>query len=356
MPDLALEIDGYDVKGWQSIQIQRSLDDAVDSFEAALTSPLSSAPPKDGRPWPGDRFRVKYDGALMITGYLDEVDESSDSSSFNLRVSGRSRAKDLVDCSALHKGAWRHMTLDEIAVSLAEPFGLTVTTDIQGLPLEKYFALADGETAFDAMDRLVRDHALRLVSLPSGDLLMTRTGLLRFPDVVIERGVNVISGGIRRSEAERHSSYIYKTQLAATDLAYGTDNSVKYEVSDAGVDRYRPLIVHAANQRGAAALKVRAEWERNTRAGRAEQLSYKVLYPGAVSRSWEMPAGKGLWAPNVVVTVRDAAHAIEGEYLVTAVTLTRSTTRTETQLELTAPEAYQPEKPPKKKKKGGTTF
>ncbi len=358
MPELLLRIDDYDVIGWQSVEVQRSLDQIADSFAVALTSPLSSRPP----PTPirqGSEVVVLYDKERVLVGYIDEVNESSNASSFSLSITGRSRSKDLVDCSALHKGAWRNMSLVDIASEIAEPFGLKVSTDLVDLPTEKLFRLQDSETAFGAIDRLVRLHALRVVSDPNGDLLLTRTGLLRFPEVVIERGVNVVEGGIRRSETERFSEYIFKASLAADDDNYGEGNAASFAVADAGVLRYRPLIVHRegiprSGPKGSKQkhdLELAAQWERNTRAGKSETLSYRVILPGAVARSWEMPRDRGLWTPNTIVGVRDASHDIDGQFLVTSVTFRRSAAGTETLLELTHPEAYEPEKPPTKKKK-----
>lgn len=366
MPEVTLDIEEHRIAGWTSVQVQRSLDQLCDTFDLALTSPLSSRPPPvDIRE--GQEVLLKYDGETMLCGYIDEVDESSNANAFNLRVSGRSKGKDLVDCSCIKKGGWKKMSVDKIAADIAGPFGLKVSTDLTDLPSVATFKLQDSETAFDAVDRLIREYAMRVVSQPNGDLLLTRTGLIRFPDVAIERGRNVIEGGIRRSENERFSQYIFKATAAADDFSYGEDNAASYAAIDEGIGRYRPLIVHrdgqARNSSGqftsqklVKELETAANWERNTRAGKSQRLTYRVLMPGSVSRSWEMPGGKGLWTPNVVVAVRDSNHAVDGMFLITSVSLTRTASGTETQLELTHPEAYEPEKPPHKKKKGGYTW
>lgn len=362
MPELALRIEDYDILGWQSCEVQLSLDDAVGSFALALTSPFSSKPPPVDV-LPGAEVKILYDGEQVLVGYIDDVDESSDAGSFNLTVTGRSRAKDLVDSSALHKGAWRNKSLLTIAAEIAEPFGVRVSTDLSDLPTERLFRLQDGETAFAAINRLVRLHALRVVSDSAGDLVLTRTGLIRFADVVIERGVNVVAGGVRRSETERFSEYIFKATLAASDDDYGEGNATSFAVVDEGMTRYRPLIVHRdglgryTGKKKSSELQEAAQWERNTRAGKSIALNYRVILPGAPERSWEMPAGAGLWTPNTIVTVRDPSHKVDGQFLVTSVTLRRSESGTETQLALTFPEAYEPEKPPtKRKKKGGMSW
>lgn len=357
MPDFALEIGEYEIVGWQTVQVQRSLDTVADSFNVALSSPYSSAATKVTIR-EGDPVKVTYDGILVLSGYIDDVDEMSDASTFTLAVAGRSRAKDLIDCSAIHKGAWRNKPVDAIIEDIAKPFGLLVATDLTDLPLERSFRLQDSETAWDAIHRLVSDYGMRVVSRPDGTLVLTRTGRRIYPDVVIERGVNIVSGGVKRSESERFSQYVFKASAAADDDNYGDAAVAQYALTDEGVGRYRPIVVHKEGKGGklTSTLKTAAAWERNTRAGKSQTLSYRVLTPGDVGRSWEMPNGHGLWAPNLVVSVRDANHLVDGMFLITSVTFNRSNAGTTTQLELTHPEAYEPEKPPKKKGKKGYTW
>lgn len=359
MPEFALQIGIYEIVGWQSVQIQRSLDTVADSFNVALSSPFSSAATQVSIR-EGDPVEVTYDGILVLSGYIDEVDENSDATTFTLAISGRSKAKDLIDCSAIHKGAWRNKPLDVIIEDIAEPFGILVATDLGlEMPIERSFRLQDGEKCWDAIERLVSDYGCRVVSRPDGTLVLTRTGRRVYPDVVIERGVNVVSGGVKRTENERYSQYIFKASAAADDANYGADAVAAFALEDEGVSRYRPLVVHKEGKGGKlqSVLKQAASWERNTRAGKAQTLSYRVLTPGDPARSWEMPNGHGLWAPNLVVAVRDPNHIVDGLFLITSVTLARSNAGTTTQLELTHPEAYEPEKPPKKKgKKKGYTW
>lgn len=347
MPELKLMVDGEEFAGWTQIQVVRSLDSLADSFDLQLVTRGSSRPPPANLA-EGDECKVLYGAETLIHGWIDEVSEPYSAASSSLSVVGRSRAGDLVDCSAVHR-PWRGASILKIASDLCDPFGIAVSSDVSDLPEEKYFKLSQGETVFAALDRLARDHGMRVVSRSDGSVLFTRTGLLRFPHVVIENGVNVVTGNFRRSAAERYSDYIFKCQLAASDAVNATDASPKYEVNDAGVTRFRPLVIERDTQRGKKALQEAAEWERNTRAGKARELSYEVLNPDDPSLSWEN--AEGLWEPNTIVTVRDPYYEIEGEFLVVEVRFTLTSGGTRTSLRLCPPEAYEPKKPPKKKTK-----
>lgn len=372
MPDLTLKIDGYDIAGWTSIQVTRSLDNLADTFDLALTTKLSSTPPPVEIE-EGGECSIHYGEELLLSGYLDVVDQSYNATSTTLSVSGRSKAGDLVDCSAvrpgkLTAGSWKNTSVLKIAQDICDPFGIKVKSDVGELGQENYFKLTEGETCFSALSRLGKDYGVRVVSAPDGTVHFTRTGLLTFPDVVIQSGKkgNVLAGGLVRDASERFSDYLFKAQVTASDEVPQTKCNRAHTAKDDGVLRYRPLLIESDEQvrnskgqftseKNKTPLQLRAEWERNTRAGKSKQLSYEVCNPKDLSLSWEM-GNHGLWEPNVIVSVLDDFLGIDGQFLIVEVTLVRDEKGTRTSLKLTAPEAYQVQFPPKKKGKKGTAW
>lgn len=372
MADLTLRIDGYDISGWTSISVFRSLDQLADTFDLALTTKISSTPPPVEIE-EGGECQIFYGEELVLSGYLDVVDQSYNSTSTSLSVSGRSRAGDLVDCSAvrpgkLTAGSWKNTSALKIAQDICDPFSIKVISDVGELAQEAFFKLQEGETCFAALSRLAKDYGLRVVSAPDGTVHFTRTGLITFADVVIQSGKkgNVIAGGLVRDASERFSDYIFKGQISPTDEVPQTQCNRAHTAKDDGVLRYRPLLIESDEQvrnikgqftseKSKTPLQLRAEFERNTRAGKSKQLSYEVCNPKDLSLSWEMGV-HGLWEPNVIVSVLDDFLGIDGQFLVTEVTLVRDETGTRTSVKLTAPEAYEVAKPPKKKAKKGTAW
>lgn len=349
--DLFLRVDGYDLEGWTSVSVSRSLDDIADSFDLELASKLSSKPPPVTI-GDGSECQIYYGDEQVLSGYIDTYNLSYDSGSTSLTVSGRSRAGDLVDCTAIKPGkktggSWKDTLGLQIAADICAPFGISVSSDVGELPKERYFKLEEGETCFSALDRLAKDSGLRVTSFPDGSIVFTRAGLLTYPKVVIQKGHNVLSGSVSFDMSERYSDYLFKGQRPASAENPGKAVNLSHLVKDDGVSRYRPLVIEQDRL-----VQRRAEWERNTRAGRARQLSYEICNPDDLSRSWEM-ADHGLWAPGAVVTVVDSFLELDDAYLVTSATFVRDNSGTRTSLKLTFPEAYQAEPPKKKKKKGG---
>lgn len=363
--DLVLRIDGADVAGWTSIQVSRTIDALADSFDLAIAT---SRLPDDAEIGEGAPCQVLFRGETLISGYLDEVDMSETADSSALTVAGRSRSGDLCDCSAVH-AAWHDTPGLQIAEDLCRRFGIRVASEIGPLPTERSFKPTEGETVFDTLLRLARGNGCRIVSYPDGSIRFTRTGVLRYPDVLIERGRNIVSSHVKRSWTERFSEYVFKAQLAASDDAFGADAAVQYSVKDEQVDRYRPFVVptdqqprdhrgrYSANpedKKPVSPLEELALWERNTRAGKSLQLEFDVRNAEDLGGSWGHRYG--IWEPNTIVGVRYPPLRIAGEFLITAVTLVRDSAGTRTALTLTHPEAYDIIAPPRKKKKRGAVL
>lgn len=369
MPDLTLRVDEYVITGWNSVQVDLSLDSLASSFSLQLTSKISSDAVDRIDIIEGLPCRITYGDEDVLSGYIDTANPSYDGKSTSFTCSGRSKAGDLVDCTAIKPGkltggSWKGTNFLKIANEICSPFGITAYCDL-GDPLEGYFKLEEGESCFDALERLGKDYGLRIVSYPDGDILFTRTGLERFPDVVITEG-KILRGSLVRSCAERFSDYVFKGQSCPSDELPGDQTNLSKLVKDDGVGRYRPLLIETDEQvrnnkgqftkdKNKTPLQLRAEWERNTRAGKSRQLSYEVVNKDDMSLSWEMRPGE-LWRPNIIVSVRDSFLGVDGQFLVTGVSLIRSSGGTQTNLSLTFPEAYETELPPKDKKKKGMSW
>jgi len=334
MPDVNLTLGSGIYGGWTTVRVVRSLEALAGSFEISLTE----REPGAVRPrtfTTGEQCTVQLDGETVITGYVDDVAPSYDAEQHTIRIAGRDRTADLVDCSAIHKpGEWRAQTLDVIVAELARPFGISVRilTDT-GKPFAR-FAIEQGETVFEAIDRLCRMRGVLATSTPGGTLVVMRaTGGARVP-VTLEKGVNVISAAGRASQRERFSQYIVKGQHPGDDL-WPTEMAahLRGTATDAGVGRYRPLLVIAEDLTTTSSAGDRAAWEANVRSARSRRPSYTV-------QGWRTADGGPLWAPGQTVRVVDDWIGLDRDMLVTGVQLDRSDAGTTTTLDLAIPGAF----------------
>lgn len=331
MRDVELIVAGKSYAGWVSMRLSRSLEQAAAAFSLSFSERWSG----QRRPIPideGEPCTIRVKDQVALTGYVDESNVDYSATEHAMAVSGRSKAGDLVDCSAVHAaGQWKNQTLLQIAQDLVQPFAISVSSDIDLSSPLPVFSLQQGETVFDALERGARMYGCLLTSGPDGAVRFTQAGK-RATTTVLTTGINIESGNRRGSWKERFSQYVVKGQSRGSDDTSGEDAATPKGISnDSAVTRARTLIVLAEDQGNPGVLATRATWERNVRAGRARRLSYTV-------RGWEHEGG--LWEPNLRVHVKDTILRVDTELLIVSATLILDDDGARTELELTTAEAF----------------
>lgn len=327
-----LKIAGRVYSGWKAISIELDLDAGAAAFELGITER-----------WPGqpDRWAIEAGSACVVTigretaisGYVDKLSSKLEGESHEVSVSGRSRAGDLIDCSAVHAtGSWSNRRLEQIAIELAEPFGIAVQVRADtGAPFRK-FALQQGETVWDAIQRMCAHRALLAVSTPEGDVEIIAPRPIGAP-ARLAQGVHPLSIGGEHDVSERHSQYIVKGQRAGDDETNGrAAASVRGEARDPAVRRYRPLILVAEDQADAGTARQRAEFEATSRAAKAQKATIHVP-------QWRRADGL-LWLPQQAVDLEAPAAWMAGTMMVAGVKLIVDASGKRAELRLVLPEAY----------------
>lgn len=317
--EIALLLSGSAYLGWTEIEIDRGIDAACGTFDLQLTAREGTGLPE----FPiraGSACQIVLGGKPLITGYVDRVSRRIDKETRSLQVSGRDKACDLVDCSALNSpGSWRNARLEVIARALAEPFGVALTfTADTGKPLAR-FALQPGETAFAAIERLCRYRGLIAFSDGNGGLTIGNPaagaiGAARCGAVT--EGDNLLSLESEHDLSQVYSSYVIKGQASGSDKAHGKPVAqVKGEAADAAMPRPRSLLIVGEEQSDAKSLATRAKWEAQTRAARA--LRHTASVPG-----WF--ASGEVWQPGSRTRLTAPSHAADTDLLIERVRLMRS--------------------------------
>lgn len=331
-----LVVDGKAWGGWTSIQIQRGLEQIAGCFALELTQLRGGTESllsiREGLP-----CEVRLSNDTVITGYIDLFESDLADTSYTIRVEGRDKAGDLVDCSALYKtGQWRNVSLEQIVRDIARPFGIDVTVATNTGEKFTQFALEDGETAFAAIDRAARLRSVLVTSTPQGDLVLTMASDTR-SDVELREGMNIKRISATHSWKDRHSEIILKAQVPGNDYVHGAHAAhLKASSKDQEITRYRPLVVMSEHGTEGKNLADRARWEHLVRMGRGKRGKCTVV-------GWRMGRDGqegGLWQPNTLVQVDSPSMALQREVLIVACTYTLDASGTRTDLEFTLPEAY----------------
>lgn len=445
---VSLILDGGALEGWTEIRISRALDHAAGDFSLGLTD-KSRGP--DGvtvpaRLYCGAPCQIAISGEVVLTGYVDDVAVSYTATSHTIRVSGRSKTADLVDCSvdpsysgvasgggsssartekplsglfdargeiyrnthgikgsptaglatqskpveqapaSASGGHFRGQRLAQVAQALARPYGVTVlVTGDSGDPLPAV-TVEKGDKVFDVIERLCRLRGLLASDDAGGNLILARPGGGR-PQGTLELGRTILAGDASFSVKERYSEIrVFGQSPALHRDAYGrtsdddeldgdpddddgdgptangsaVDPSEHADIAaraasvataqgvarDAGVPRYRLLVVQAETAAEAGGVQGRAEWEIAHRLGKSISLTYTV--PG-----WRSETG-ALWETNGSVWLRDSLAALDRSLVVGGLEFSLDGQGgMVTKLALAPQESFEPEPLKAKKPKSG---
>lgn len=329
-------IAGKSFGGWEQVSMTRSLDNAAAGFQLSVSELF----PGQNQPLeivPGDACAVRIGDDLVITGYIDTVNPSHDARSHDIKVAGRSKTQDLIDCSVAPPwSSFEKLTILQIADRLAKPYSVDIVDGLKGQTeaIEKFDVNA-GETVLSALGKLAALKAVILTDDEQGRLLITRAGTARTTTALRSgEGGNILSGSGNFNATSRYRTYTVVGQGPGSDLNSGQAVSeVTATAEDRGVTRSRTLVIRAE---GAADLKKaqdRARWEASSRAGKSSPFTVNV-------RGWRQGNGE-LWKINQLVQVKDPLLSVDGEFLISAVTYTLSAQGSVTNLTLTPRAAYE---------------
>lgn len=320
--------------GWKSVNIQRNVDSLCGSFSLDFFDKWDN----DATKWPlipNRPIKIVIGNERVITGFIDELSTQYDSNETGMSISGRDKACDLVDCSAVPK-EYSNLTADKIAKLLLSPFGLELIVDTD--PGEKFakWTVKPGDTVFENLDRIGKARALFFVSDEYGFVRMQKRGSEKSNGRLV-RGENIKDGKISYNNTNRFNIYKIVGQSAGSDESYGDNTVVNVAQSlDAGVNRYRPLILQSESNADKKSSQNRANWELSVRIASAVKASV-VVY------GWTTPNGR-LWKVNELVNIKDDILGLNGEMLISSVNFKQSDgDGTTTELELVRKESFLPE-------------
>ncbi|WP_374572513.1 phage baseplate assembly protein [Phenylobacterium sp.] len=335
--DLSLTVGGKRISGWTEIAVTCGAESVPRSFDIGVTELY----PGDAARLvvePGQACTVAIGGDTVITGYVDRYMSRTSPKGHSVRIIGRGKCQDLVDCSAeWPTGQISGANAVEIARKLAQPYGISVSSTGAAGPTIPQFNLTLTETAFDVIEQVCRYAALLAYEDAAGALVLGQVGTERAASGFTE-GVNVQDAAVSRTMDQRYSEY--DAFLLSMDVLgdLGEGGNLIGSARDPQVKRHRrKSMIAEAPSGGQDIAKKRAAWEASRRMGRSRQAVITC-------DSWRDEAG-ALWRPNTLAPVKLPEHHLdEAAWIIGQVTFRRAKdTGTTAQVVLMPPEAYSPE-------------
>lgn len=255
---VSLLIGGKAHSGWTSYEIDSDLLIPADAWRVELGMPAGEIPPIVTE---GALVQVRIGGDVVMSGRIDDIEDSIDKHSHTLSISGRDGAAILTDCSAPIFTA-KQASLAEVVASVVRPLGITrIRIDAASTVTAEKVSVEPGDTAWDTLVHAAEANGLWPWFEPDGTLVIGGPDYSKPPvaTLVLRRsgkGNNVISLRRSRSMAERYSEITVLGQSHGT-ASQASKHALKSTVRDTGVAVYRPRIVIDHDAASAASAQAR---------------------------------------------------------------------------------------------------
>jgi prophage tail gpP-like protein len=293
---VTVEAGGASFSTWDEVVVEAGAQHAARSFSIICAEPNQAI----GADWPlrpGVEVRVLASGTLLVAGYIDTYAPEFGDGYHRAVISGRSKTKDAIDSSAIHKtGEWRNKDLSGVAKDLLQPFNLQFTSKLKNLTKFPVWRLAPGATVFSELETMARQDMALLIGAADGSLVITRADQFSAHSSALVEGVNIQQASAQLSEIDKHDEVYARGQMWEGS---GADAQRLESVSrDKTVERHRPQLVIAEGATTKNMVKNRAKWQSLRNSGWSVQVT--IVAPG-----WR-DGGGVVWDPEKTVFVESA--------------------------------------------------
>jgi prophage tail gpP-like protein len=338
---VTLLVNGKQYGGWEKVTVEASSDDSTRTFSVTTSEIAPDWPIK-----PMDEVEVLVNGSdQLVKGYVESYSATLGSDAHSVTISGSSKSVDLADSAAEHEtGRFRNSTIKEIGDAISKKYNVKIVDKTKkGLKKVERFQLQNGETCYDALERLARREHLFLVGAANGDLEIHDGPEDMSDNSLVEGYFPVIQIVVKLSAKDRHSNIEARGQRAHTDK--GDDLTLKAEETDSSVKRYRKKVVHAEGDTDEQGVRDRARNEMSTAQGRS--ITATVTCTGFYG-----PDGK-LWKPLQQIYCKFPTVHLDQTMAIKAITWSKEAKqRTDSTLELVDPVAVKGDADSKSKSDG----
>lgn len=325
---IEVSVAGVRYSGWQRGSVQLTMSELANNFELEYVASGKRA--QDRALFAGDQVDVRVGGHSVIVGYVDTADDEDAPDDVRMRVGGRSKTADLVDCSAVHE-SYSGLTALQIAERVARHFGIAVRAEGDVGEKFPHFSVQKGETAADAITRATQARGLYPFAV-GGDLVLARAGELRAATQLVRGQAPLERTARSDSWYSRYSEYVFRGQVRGTDERHGKAAAhLVQSVKDPAITRYRPLLIQV-EAHGPGDLRTKAEVARNQRIGQAQRITAQVI--------GHLMADGTPWRPNLRVSIDNPMLNVKAELLIATVRMRFGESEAMTELELMPPEAF----------------
>ena len=336
---ITLKLKGVTYDRWTSASCERDLDEMAGKFEFTLAALQTD---EFGYPYPeiqaDTEVVIEVDGQLFLTGAIDKREDTGDSTSYKLVISGRSKTRNAIDSSAEHiSGQFNKQKTGKIVKETLKNLDLGFVDEHSDDEQNVTHRVYESESASRFIRRATREAGKNITDNEKGELVSFKAGS-KGQGGALQLGVNIIEYTVSQDWTKRVKKVTAKGQSISTDAKYGkaaTDNAG--EAIDEFVKSARTLRILTDNDQDVKKLKKRALAEVRRRAGQSLAVTIEVHTHTDVS------SGK-IWTPNTLHQVTIPRADMEATLLLKSVKFTQKHDEHSAELNLTPKGAYSTDK------------
>lgn len=320
----SLEVSGLTLSNWESLTIQRTLNDIADafSFESPF-DPTIFELREPLRPFGFHKATVKIDDESVFVGKIEQIAPSVDAGGVRINVQGRSPAGVLLDCNFDPPYQFDGQTWVAIATKICQPFGVIIdkTTDTGPIKIAK---ASTGDTPGEFLKGLADGEGYVMVSTPTGSIGIKKIKRTNPVASIVEGVGSFVSATLTANGTARFS----RTKAIKS---MGDWKPVEAVSVDSAIKVYRPRIITSDGDAGS--IQKAADMARSLSI--AESCPVEVVVAG-----WKTDSGH-VWAPGDFVTLKAPGAWImrETEYIIDGISLELTSSGRLSTLSLVLPES-----------------
>jgi len=318
MAELVLKINNVSYKGFEQVQISRSMLNICGGFVVSANNFFQGGT-NSQQIKIGQGVKIEIDGQLVLDGWIDKMPIEYGENTDNIEIYGRDKTSDLVDCCFdFTPNEWKNQTVGNLIKNLCNPFGIAVEVDNtatteSNIKVETFKA-NEGIPVYELISELCRDQGILPLCYGDGKLTLTKAGGNYADDSIVD-GINILKGKLLLDNEDRYSSYKVKGYGIGTDeKALADFISCFGEFSDGIITRTRPYVEFAESVTNNGQCKKKAISIARLKAGLSRANVYSIS-------NWIQTTGK-VWKINKLVRVKDRFAGIDTTMLIFSVDYT----------------------------------
>jgi prophage tail gpP-like protein len=288
-------VSGSMLTGWENVRVTRGIENGTSSFEMTCSADANAVKLLAQE---GVAIQVSLGESIVLTGYVDTLEQILTPTEHVITISGRGKCEDLIDCSCNVDHIYPNTTLLKLATDVAGRYAIDIFVPPNGtqelldaLPPLVRRPVSITETAWEVIETYARYCGVLLFESELGELTISQAG------TEIGGSGLAVGGNIEAITCTKSTVGRFSTMNAVLSAySAGTDdedipNMPSFSIPT-GDYRYRPLYFvseQSATDRDYIAKRVR--WM----ASRAYGMSRRVRL---LVDSWRDSEGS-VWIPNV---------------------------------------------------------